>query len=185
MMRPATAVLLVIAGGLLAACAGGPSPDKPRDVNTRSLPQGASAAAVADNPLAGEVLKAVNASRAARSVAPLSNDATLQRAASVHAADMQLRNFYGHHNPDGQGPRERVLAVSPDFKGSVAENIQMVEGPTYAAMSDAQLAQTLVDKWATSPPHRRSMQSPDLTRSGIGIARSGQKIIAVQVFSGP
>ena len=61
----------------------------------------------------------------------------------------------------------------------------MVDGASYAAMNDAQLAKVLVDKWATSPQHRRNMQSPDLTRSGIGIARSGNRIIAVQVFSGP
>lgn len=185
MKRLAVPALLIFAAGLLAACAAGPSADKPREVNTRSLPQGASAAAVADSPLAAEVLKAVNTSRATRGAAPLSIDVTLQRAASVHAADMQLRDFYGHHNPDGQGPRERVLAVSPDFKGSVAENIQVVEGPTYAAMNDAQLAAELVGKWVMSPQHRRNMQSPDFARSGIGIARAGQKIIAVQVFSGP
>ncbi|MFN4353427.1 CAP domain-containing protein [Parvibaculum sp.] len=185
MMRLAVRALLVFSAGLLVACATGPSADKPREVNTRSLPQGASAATQADSPLAAEVLKAVNTSRATRGTAPLSTDAALQRAAAVHAADMQLRNFYGHHNPDGQGPRERVLAVSPDFKGSVAENIQVVEGASYAAMSDAQLAAELVGKWAASPQHRRNMQSPDFTRSGIGIARSGQKIIAVQVFSAP
>ncbi|MDX5366657.1 MAG: CAP domain-containing protein [Alphaproteobacteria bacterium] len=185
MKRVAVHALLVVAASLLAACAAGPSADKPREVNTQSLPQGASAAAQSDSPLAAEVLKAVNTSRAKRGAAPLSNDGSLQRAAAVHAADMQLRNFYGHHNPDGQGPRERVLAVSPAFKGSVAENIQVVEGARYAAMNDAQLAAELVGKWATSPQHRRNMQSPDFTRSGIGIARSGQKIIAVQVFSGP
>jgi uncharacterized protein YkwD len=185
MKRHAIPVLIAIAAGLLAACANGPSADKPREVNTQSLPQGASAAAQADSPLAAEVLKAVNISRATRAAPPLSNDATLQRAAAVHAADMQLRNFYGHHNPDGQGPGERVLAVTPEFAGSVAENIQVVEGARYAAMNDAQLAAELVGKWATSPQHRRNMQSPDFTRSGVGIARSGQKIIAVQVFSGP
>lgn len=185
MKRLAVTALLVLAAGLLAACAAGPSADKPREVNTQSLPQGASAAAVASSPLATEILNAVNASRATRSVTALANDATLQRAASVHAADMMLRDFYGHHNPDGQGPRERVLAVSPTFKGRVAENIQVVDGASYAAMSDAELAKVLVDKWATSPQHRRNMQSPDLTRSGIGIARKDTKIIAVQVFSGP
>ena len=156
MKRLAVPALLVFTAGLLAACAAGPSADKPREVNTRSLPQGASAAAVADNPLAAEVLKAVNASRATRGAAPLTTDATLQRAASVHASDMQLRNFYGHHNPDGQGPRERVLAVSPEFKGGVAENIQVVEGASYAAMSDAELARTLVEKWAASPALERA-----------------------------
>lgn len=184
-MLLARVMLLVALCGLVAACAGGaPSPDKPIDVNTGTLPAAASAAAEAESPLSRAVLKAVNEFRATRNVAPLSNDGALQRAASVHAADMQLRGFYGHHNPEGQGPRERVLVASPAFKGKVAENIQMVEGQTYASMSDEALAKALVDKWAISPAHRKNMQSPDMTRSGIGIARSGQKFIVVQVFSG-
>lgn len=183
-MLLARLMLLVALCGLVAACAGAPSLDKPIDVNTVTLPAAASVAAEAETPLSRAVLNAVNAFRASRNVAPLSNDGTLQRAASVHAADMQLRGFYGHHNPEGQGPHERVLAVSPTFKGKVAENIQIVEGQTYASMSDEALAKALVDKWAISPAHRKNMQSSDITRSGIGIARSGDKFIVVQVFSG-
>jgi uncharacterized protein YkwD len=183
-MLLARMTLLVAICGFVAACAGGPSPDKPVDVNTVSLPAAASAAAEAESPLSRAVLKAVNEFRASRNIAPLSNDGVLQRAAAVHAADMKLRGFYGHHNPEAQGPRERVLATSPTFKGKVAENIQIVEGQTYASMSDEALAKTLVDKWAMSPAHRKNMQSPDMAQSGVGIARSGDKFIVVQVFSG-
>lgn len=187
MRRTATfAALLFATAGLAGCAAGGPGgPDKPREVNIASLPAGASASAEGESPLSRATLQAVNEFRAGKGVGALAADGTLQRAAAVHAADMSLRGFFGHHNPDGQGPRERVLAANPQFTGVVAENIQVVEGPTYAAMSDAALAETLVEKWAQSPMHRKNMQSPDMTRSGIGIARSGERIIAVQVFSGP
>ncbi|ABS62083.1 SCP-like extracellular [Parvibaculum lavamentivorans DS-1] len=179
----ATACFLFLSVAL-AACAG-PAADKPLAVNIKSLPAGASSAAQADSPLSRAVLKSVNAFRAGKGIGTLSADATLQRAAAVHAADMAMRDYFGHHNPEGQGPRERVLAVNPEFKGRVAENLQMVEGPSYAAMSDDALAKVLTDKWAQSPMHRKNMQLPDMTQSGVGIARSGEKIIAVQVFSGP
>ena len=180
-----TAIVLTVSGALAACAGGGGTSMKPQEVSTASLPAGASAAAQGETPLGRAILKAVNDFRATKGVGALAADTTLQRAASVHAADMQLRDFFGHHNPDGQGPRERVLAADPDFKGRVAENIQVVEGASYASMSDATLAQTLVDKWAMSPSHRKNMQLGDMTESGIGIARSGDRIVVVQVFSGP
>ncbi len=67
------------------------------------------------------------ARRAAAGV--LATDATLQRAAAVHATDMALRGYFGHHNPEGQGPRERVLAVDKNFSARISENVQVVEGP--------------------------------------------------------
>jgi uncharacterized protein YkwD len=114
----------------------------------------------------------------------LSADATLQRAAAVHAADMALRGYFGHHNPEGQGPRERVLAVDPAFSARISENLQMLDGPSYAAMDDAALAEVMVTKWAQSPSHRQIMQADAATRSGVGIARTGMRVIAVQVFAG-
>lgn len=181
-------ILSVLLAGALAACASGPggrASNKPQEVNFTSLPSGASAAAQGETALTRAVLAEVNAFRADRGLRPLAADAALQRAAAVHATDMTLRGFFGHHNPDGQGPRERVMAANPGFKGKVAENIQSVSGPSYAAMNDTVLAEVLVEKWTMSPPHRKNMQSPELTHSGIGIARAGDEIIAVQVFSGP
>lgn len=182
------AILMFTAAGLTACASTGGSANEPpklQKVSTASLPAEASAAAEGESPLSRAVLKAVNGFRAGKGVAALAPDGDLQRAAAVQAADMARRGFFGHYNPDGQGPRERVLAVNPDFTGRVAENIQVVDGPSYAAMSDAALAQTMAGKWAQSPMHRKNMQSPDLTRSGVGIAREGNRIIAVQVFSGP
>ncbi|MEQ8378009.1 CAP domain-containing protein [Parvibaculum sp.] len=185
MQRLATTATVLVTCALLAACASGGSSMKPQEVSTASLPAEASAAAQSETPLGRAILKAVNDFRATKGVDALASDAILQRAASVHAADMQLRGFFGHHNPDGQGPRERLLTLDPDFNGRVSENIQVVEGQSYASMSDQALAETLVDKWAKSPSHRKNMQAAEMTKSGIGIARSGNRIIAVQVFSGP
>ncbi|MBX3495214.1 MAG: CAP domain-containing protein [Parvibaculum sp.] len=185
-MRPTRLPIAALAAiSMLAACAPGPVREQPPvNVSTASLPAAASAAAEADTPLGRAVTMAVNDWRKTRGAGPLATDATLQRAAAVHAADMALRGYFGHHNPEGQGPRERVLAVDKNFSGRISENVQVVDGPSYAAMSDAALAKLMVEKWAQSPQHRQNMQAAEATRSGVGIGRAGTRIIAVQVFAG-
>lgn len=185
-MRPTTIPIAALAAiSMLTACAPGPVREQPpTNVSTTSLPTAASAAAEADTPLGRAVMTAVNAWRRDKGESALRADATLQRAAAVHAADMVQRDYLGHHNPDGQGPRERVLAVDPAFSARISENIQRLDGPSYAAMSDAALAEVIVKKWSQSPPHRQIMQAGSATRSGVGIARTGTRIVAVQVFAG-
>jgi len=176
-----TATVLV---AMLAGCATGTDRTPPVNVSTRSLPAAASAAAEADTPLGRAVMTAVNVWRQGKGESALTTDAVLQRAAAVHAADMVQRDYLGHHNPEGQGPRERVLAVDPAFSARISENIQRLDGAAYTAMSDTALAEVMVTKWAQSPPHRQVMQAGSATRSGVGIARTGTRIIAVQVFAG-
>lgn len=184
-MRDRTIPVAVILMGLLAGCTASNGRETPPvNVSTRTLPAAASAAAEAETPLGGAVMSAVNAWRQTKGAATLRTDATLQRAAAVHAADMAQRDYFGHHNPEGQGPRERVLAVDPGFSAAVSENIRRLDGGAYAAMSDAALATVIVEGWSQSPQHRRIMQSGAATRSGVGIARTGTRIIAVQVFAG-
>ncbi|HEX7777270.1 MAG TPA: CAP domain-containing protein [Parvibaculum sp.] len=171
---------------LLGACASAmstmPAPP-PARVNVASLPAGASAAAQGENELSRAVLDAINAYRAQHDVPALADDASLQRAAAVHSADMSLRNFIGHYNPDGQGPKERVLAVSPDFKSDLAENIAVMDG--MGGKSANAIAAEFVKQWVASPGHRKNLKSADYTRSGVGIARKGDTVFATELFAGP
>ena len=128
-MRGMTIPMAAMLMAVLAGCATGSGREPPPvNVNTRTLPAAASAAAEAETPLGRALTDAVNRWRAERGAAALRTDATLQRAAAVHAADMAQRDYFGHHNPDGQGPRERVLAVDPDFSASLSENIHRLDG---------------------------------------------------------
>ncbi len=176
-----TAALLALTLALAACASQSVAPPPPDRVNVSSLPQAASAAVQSD-PLAQAVLAAVNGYRAQHDAPALAADGALQRAAAVHSADMALRNFVGHFNPDSQGPRERVAAVLPDYKGSVAENIGVVEDKDGAPEA---IASDLVKRWAGSLEHRKNMRNADYTRSGVGIARKGGQIYATEVFAGP
>lgn len=166
-------------GLLLGACA---SPSnrsaEPTQLRGTGLPQQAAAQAQNDGPVAAAVLAAVNNAR--RSGA-LTTDARLQRAASVHATDMAVRNFWGHHNPEGQGPLDRVLAIDETFRGRLAEN--NFSHPQAANLSPGQIAREAVTKWSNSPGHRTTMESSAFTKTGIGVAWRGSEVIIVQVFS--
>ncbi|MAM95773.1 CAP domain-containing protein [Parvibaculum sp.] len=184
MNRIAAAGFAFLALAFLTGCTtqGSGTPQNPKEINITTLPAEASAAAQSHPGLSAAILQAVNAYRAEKGLGQLAADANLQRIAAVHAADMQLRGFFGHFNPDGQGPRERMMAVNPCFTGRIAENIEVVEGPSHAAMNDTELANSLVKKWIESPMHRKNIKAPEMTKSGVGIARQGNRIIAAQVF---
>jgi uncharacterized protein YkwD len=170
----------------LAACASARStmtPPPPDRVNVTSLPQGASAAAQSGDPISQAVLSAVNQYRAGHDAPALVNDASLEHVAAVHSADMSMRNFVGHYNPDGQGPKERLLAVMPDYKGDFAENIAVVKG--LGSKTPDAVAQDLVKKWAGSLDHRKNLRNAAFTRSGVGIAHEGDTIYATELFAGP
>jgi uncharacterized protein YkwD len=168
---------------LLAACASTQSnmaPPPPERVNLTSLPQGASAAAQGENALTRAVLANINDYRAKKSLPPLAEDQDLRRAAAVHSADMVTRGFLGHFNPDGQGPNERVKAVKPDFKGTVAENI----GVTAISGTPDDTAAALMKLWVASPPHRKNMVGAAYTLAGVGAAEIDGKVFVTVVFAG-
>ena len=168
----------------LAACAtqGPGEPPKPQRVSLTTLPAGASAAAQqGENALTRAILDAVNAWRGEKGISPLSPDPTLQRAAAIHSADMSLRNFVGSFNPDGQGTRERVLAVDPNFKGDVFETIDVLQDA--AGQPAEAVASEVVKSWTTDPTRRKVLRDATLTRSGVGVTTKGSDLYVTEVFA--
>ena len=159
----------------------------PLAISTTSVPEAASNAAASDDPYSRAILGAVNGVRSDRGIAALGDDARLQRAAAVHSADMSMRGFVGDYNPDAQGPDERVKALWPDFKGSVGENIAVMEGAVAATAgaTPETLAAAIVKQWTANLSMRKNMRNAAFTLGGIGITRSGDKIFVTGVFAAP
>jgi len=101
------------------------------------------------------LLRAVNATRAAYGLRPVRYDATLERAARAHSAEM-LRDHYFAHGAF----RQRMLAfhVRGPFVG---ENLAWGAG-SFAT------PQAVIREWLASPEHRANLLRPGFERIGIG-----------------
>jgi uncharacterized protein YkwD len=106
------AVALVLVG-----CGGAAAPIVP--------PGGAgtpAASSVGEEDWALEVLDLTNKVRAANGLGPLVLDAKASAAAYDHCWDMDVRGFFDHENPDGEGPKERLARHGIDTPW-VGENL--------------------------------------------------------------
>jgi uncharacterized protein YkwD len=102
------------------------------------------------------LLHAVNAARASHHLAPLHLDASLARAARAHTTEMLRGNVFSHGDFYG-----RMVAFH--LSGILGENLAWGSG-SYGE------AQSIVQEWLASPPHRANLLRPGYRRLGLGLA---------------
>jgi uncharacterized protein YkwD len=83
-------------------------------------------------------------------------------AAFLHSLDMDVRNFFDHDNPDGDGPGDRLSAQGVAWT-FCAENIAR----GYVDAED------VMEGWMNSEGHRDNMLSSTYTHVGIGVRYAG------------
>ncbi|OWK35776.1 CAP domain-containing protein [Fimbriiglobus ruber] len=129
------------------------------------------------------VVEATNAFRKTNARGAVPADAKLTAAAQSFADYMARTDEYGH-GADGNNPGERAKQHGYDYC-LIGENI------AYAFDSKGfetrPLADTFATGWEKSPPHRRNMLDPDVTATGVAVARSETTgyYYAVQLFGRP
>ena len=112
---------------------------------------------------------------------PVGQEGALSRVSQAYAADMLVRRFFSHTNPEGLTAGERL---KPFYSGPIygwGENIW--EGSNLSAVDREALARRIMDAWMSSPGHRQNILSPDYTHLGVGVAASGREIRATQLFA--
>jgi uncharacterized protein YkwD len=111
-------------------------------------------------------------------------DALLSKAAQRHAEDMLRRNYFSHYSPEGRTPSDRFTAVGG--RNGAAENLLVLR--------DASLIGTNLNfnrlafferSWMGSPSHRQVLLDRRYGRFGFGVAVSGDRLYAVQLFTLP
>jgi uncharacterized protein YkwD len=104
--------------------------------------------------------------------------------ARAHAMDMALNGFVGHRSSNGRDFESRVRALRPGemFLPVMGENAARVSsgGPATAAK-----AAKLMQQWIGSRSHRHSLGSRSFVSVATGVVQRGDKLYAVQIFSGP
>ena len=153
--------LSVLAGALVAlglaaapaSASGCPGADVPASTATAAQARAA-------------VLCLVNQERASRGLPGLRADATLATLAFAHSRDMVVRGYFAHTSPEGRTYESRVKAarwVSPKRRWRIGENISWGTGPMATPAG-------VVQRWMTSPGHRRNILHPAFRLAGVGIA---------------
>lgn len=115
---------------------------------------GPASAATFSSQAARSLLREMNTARSAQHLAPLRADATLQRAARSHSADMLRRRYFAHGD---FALRMRRFHVAGSFAG---ENLAWGVG----TRADAK---TIVAEWLASPEHRANLLRPGFRRVGL------------------
>jgi len=110
-----------------------------------------------------EVLRLVNQERAARGLAELTANPTLEQEATQYACELIFYDYFGHSNPiTGSGLSERAVDSGYDY-WIIGENLAAGQQTPVKAVAD----------WMASPCHRENVLNPAFTEIGIGIRTGG------------
>lgn len=133
--------------------------------------------------LRAAALLAVNRDRSAHALPLLRPAAVLDAAAQAHAEDMLRRSYFSHISPEGRTVGDRFAAQGGSVWQLVQENIAACSG--CAAPPTAQRVSIFERGLMQSPEHRENILRRGVTQFGYGIAGAGDRVYAVQVFTGP
>jgi uncharacterized protein YkwD len=120
--------------------------------------------------LEAQVLALVNTEREKAGCGALVADDRLAAVARAHSADMRVRGFFDHVDPEGVGPFDRAEAAGLTAR---AENIARGQQDAAAVMAD----------WMSSPGHRATILNCTLTTVGIGVAEGSGGPWWTQLFA--
>jgi len=112
---------------------------------------------------ADEVLDLINAERQAAGVGPVAHDPHMEAVGVAHCRHMATAGFFGHDNPQGMSPVQRLDSINPhdyDFPG-------LTHGENIGAGHTT--PQAVMEEWMDSTWHRYNILHAPWTHVGIGI----------------
>jgi len=113
--------------------------------------------------LDGQILTRLNATRAAHGLRPLVVSSGLENAAVAHSRELIQAGVFQHDSPDGTSFVQRLKHFySPSGYSSWTAGENLLYN---TADIDAD---TAIQAWLDSPPHRENMLNPDWREVGIG-----------------
>jgi uncharacterized protein YkwD len=114
---------------------------------------------------------------------PLALDSELTNVARARAADMAAKNYFNHTAPNGDTSATLLMAADAKFQGLLGENMAARRyNPSQGVDVDA-FAQSFVDSWIASAPHRDNLAFADYNLTGVGAAVNGDTVYVTQLFS--
>jgi len=126
-----------------------------------------------------DIFRLINAERAAFGLAPLAWNATLARAAQLHADDCYARGWCSHTGSDGSTMRERIIRQGYN-------PVRWSECWAWYGTPEMAVAMWM-DEVPPNDPHRRTILSTWLTEVGVGVvpAANGRGYYFIANFGAP
>lgn len=117
------------------------------------------------------VRESINEERQAEGVGQLQASSRLQEAGLDHSKDMAERDFYGHQNPDGEQPWDRVACEASEniHRGEIGEMKNENSSETWQTAVTEELAAFVIEGWKQSDSHYQNMTSARWSAIGVGI----------------
>ena len=151
-----------------------------------------------------QIHQQINRVRQNHGLPQLNSDELLAAIARKHSSDMARHHFFNHTNLQGEGPVERAKNQGWNKKKQAGANTWAI-GPgenifmnhlydkvvttrqngvavkkEYLWKTPEEIAQSTVQGWMDSPPHRKNILSPKYDQQGIGVAISGYEIYVTE-----
>ncbi|MDI1278709.1 CAP domain-containing protein [Methylobacter sp.] len=151
-----------------------------------------------------QIHQQINRVRQNHGLSQLDRDELLAAIARKHSSDMASFHFFNHTNLQGEGPVERAKNLGWNKKKQADANTWAI-GPgenifmnnlydkvitikengvavkkEYVWKTQEEIAQSTVQGWMDSPPHRKNILSPKYDQQGIGVAISGHEIYVTE-----
>ncbi len=151
-----------------------------------------------------QIHQQINRERQNHGLPLLDTDELLTAVARKHSLDMANRHYFNHINLQGEGPVERAKNLGWNKKKQNDANTWAI-GPgeniflnhlygkvvttkrngvtidkQYTWKSSREIAQSTVQGWMDSPPHRKNILSPKYDQQGIGVSISGNDIYVTE-----
>lgn len=120
---------------------------------------------------ARRIFELTNQDRRAQGLQPLAWNAALAAAAQRHAEMMAREGRISHQYPGEPEVMQRAAQAGAHFN-AIAENVAMA--PT---------AGDVEASWMHSTPHRANILDPKMNALGVGVARRGEDLYAVEDFA--
>ncbi|MCC7103723.1 MAG: CvpA family protein [Chloroflexi bacterium] len=114
-----------------------------------------------DEQAEGKMLVLLNQERTSRGLLPLVADTALRDVARAHSQDMFVRGYFGHVDPDGRSPFERMQNAGIQYRAA-GENLALA--PTVDVAHTGLM---------NSEGHRENIVNPAFGRVGIGVMDGG------------
>lgn len=118
------------------------------------------------------LIEITNQRRIDLGLSPLTVNETLGALARAHSQHMIVHHFYGHVNPEGDGPGERFHTVAGDVQAGLWENVWL---------TTSQDMNVVFQAFWDSPDHRDALLSPS-SHIGVGLwvdTTSGANVVYV------